>query len=539
MGAAPEQSCDLPHNDFRRVDVRSALSAKSFSVLAKSNNEPSDEELAECRRIVLEGKQDAIDLAGEIARARAHLEHLETELKDLQHAIHAHQEIIESPRRVNKDTLTEIFRLTCQSDTDDTTLESHHSLDVRQPLWCIGQVCSAWRVLITEEMPFLWTDVTLLVSDKYAKRRFILDHFLRRSRGRPLDVSLVFDEKYSAASDCNQILHLFEMSCDRWRSLHLEGWYDSLNEWDKNVLEGNMPLLDCFSHEIHSNANISLSHWKSFLYPIRLTKVEMIGWCSLMQDHIAWENITSLTWRHKRKYGSTHLFYTDFPYLMQRCTNLQQCTVDCAADPRLDYTASYAGVSLQHLRDLTLHTVVHDSDRELFLERDSETDRVLRILQLPSLSSLRITGIMYKVASVAEFIRRSRCQLQTLEMTTVSHKSLHSILAVVPNLSRLRVTDDTTDMSNALLSLLEMVTSGVCLSLRMLEVAFPLADAFWTCTDVVEEQLLSLFEKFGEASKIGSVTVRIGLESPMGFSASLSSGLQALINRGLLQISQL
>jgi len=531
MDTTSEQLCDLPRNGSRRINVQSVLSAENLSMLANSNNEASTEELAECRRIALEGKQDATDLADEIAKARAHLEHLETELEDLQHAIQVQQAILQSPRRLSKDILIEIFQFACQSDAHDTALELRHSLDIRRPLWCIGQVCSAWRVLITEQMPRLWTQATLRVADKHAKQRFLLEHFLRRSKGHPLDVSLLFDTGYGAESPYNLLLHAFEMSCDRWRSLHLEGWIYDLDRWDQSYLEGNMPLLEHFSHQIHSTHVIDLSHWTAFLRCPRLTKVEILGWSNLHHNHIAWDKLTSLTWNSAHKFHADTLVYGSFPDLLRMCTNLQECELDCVF--QRNNVSPPNMITLPHLRSLALHTIVEDSDMSLFIERgESETDRILQTLRLPALSALVITGILYRDTSVVEFIQGSQCRLQALRLATKPpsepHQSLHSILTVAPTLTSLHIIDDISpNIINTIASLLGIVFSDICLFLRSLVVDFSAAKSLaesLNSIDVGVARLRSSTRPHRKAARVEKI-IRVGQKELMKFNAHTDNGL--------------
>ena len=507
----PAQRCTLPHPE-RRIDIRELVTVGGRH-LTNSNDHPSDLEVDECRRRVAEGNRDTGDLGDDILMAQAHLEHLKQELQELRGAIELHKAILASPRRLDTDVLMVIFRFVCQSNWD-TDSHSRDSLDVDRPAWRLGQVCHRWRDIITEDMPDLWTDITLAVGPTNIKRRFVLEQLLRRSKGRLLDISLLFQESYRSRSHPNPLLQGLEVSCDRWRSLHIEGWAKLLKVWDASYLENNLPNLTVFSHRIHSEENPVISH---LLFPRlcpRLTTLHMIGWPTL-DSGIAWENLKRMTWSHET-FTNVHLRLPEAA-LLRRCLNLESCTLDCVYvqdPPQAEH------VSMRRLQDLTLHSIIHIED--LVVSRRTsmtEVERLLGILHLPALRSLAITGPMYATRSLVECLQQSQCRLVALSMpaTNLDLESMERVLLLTPSLERLCILDQKiagTSSLSVVKKIVDVATAS-CTQLHTIQINLSRSEASGveheeTEDDVVlVEEIAELLDRWRGSSMIQSLIIRL------------------------------
>lgn len=424
----------------RRTDLQHIMPpAPDILDTFTTNKDLSETQLEYCRHILDDGGKDANDIANEIRASRAHLERLEEELGAFQQALDPYRRIVHSPRRLNNDVLMEIFAFACQ--TPDSSEFVQHSLDVNQPNWRLGQVCRTWRDLMTEEMPFLWTNVTLFVDSQHAGRSHLLAQVLQRSRDRLLDVSLFFGSVW-ANSAYLPLLRRFSTTSNRWKSLHIEGWVHSVQSWNVRPLIDNLANLQSFDQKLTSLSPISDS-WamEPFNTAPKLTKLRTVGWTS--HGNINWSQITSFTWSHKTA-GKQTVTYDNLPEILRACPNLKECIVDCVYNPNATPAPLVKPVDLPDLELLDLQTIIYPNALPLYSQNPTsitELERLLSILSCPSLSSLIIRGTMRNEKALANFIERSQCTISTLQIPPLDIESTRHVLSLTPSLTCLRVSD--------------------------------------------------------------------------------------------------
>ena len=394
--------------------------------LSQRNDEPLDTDIIECKRIVTEGKKDARDLVDEITQAhdQLYLQHLQGQFKHLQEVIRAHEIVLSPHRRLSNEILREIFRLHCErSDLGaDTDLEQHHSLDVRQPAWCLAQVCRFWRLSIIHEMPALWTTVTLLVDAKYANRAYLLHLLLQRSKGRPLDVHVRLGSETGEDLAYNSFMRLFYGSSPRWRLLHVEGWAELLYNWDTNGLADRMPSLEILSHHIHSPTKPGLSKFALFQSCPRLENIRMFGWST--GEHMDMTKVKTLHWSQNK---TSLLSYYKITDILSVCGSLQSLSLDCVYSVDAPSPASMDLITLPQLQHLNLKAYsIFDSEDEMI---QTEAERLLEILYLPALTSLIITGDATGPESLIDCLQLSQFPVRSVALPFESYSM--AILALV------------------------------------------------------------------------------------------------------------
>ena len=423
------QICTLQHGT-RRVETERALSG-AIVHLSDNNCCPSDAEAREFQRIVTEASKDVEDIADEIAMARAHLDHLDKERQDAQRVVDLHRRILNSPRRMSEDVLLEIFRLACEA----SSTEIPHSLDPHQPAWRLAQVCQGWRRFLTNNMPYLWINIKLYVDAKYAKRGFLLEHLLRRSQGRALNVTLLFHEDFRADSAYFPLLTRFTMSCDRWKSLHLEGWADSFNAWNMNFIENNIPQLQALSHQIWSTTSPDLTQLE-LLHSPALKTLHVVGWGAVPP---ALAQLKNFSWGRATA-GTTRLSMDQCTNFLVNFKNLETYAMDCVY---LAPPLPLKPVTMSKLHSLTLHSIIDPQNLQHSIDsRTSEVEQILNHLCLPVLSSLTITGTIYGEQSIIGCLRKSKCRLRSLEIPSLPAEALQRVFALTPSLTHLCISHD-------------------------------------------------------------------------------------------------
>ena len=429
-------NCTLPHEQRRLF-----IPVPRLAALQQDNNPPDTFELSECRRVVKDGREDLRGLEREIEAARLHLQHLIDEKGVLQSQIDAHQQILSSPRRLHMDVLMVIF------EAASLGKKSYHSLDVRRAQWSIGQVCQQWRRIITRHMPSLWTDIEIRLSPEEPARNYLLDRLLRRSADQELRVSLHLSQPFGVTvSPANMLTQLFVTS-DRWRHFHLDAWSVALGAplgW--SIIAGNLPKLQTITFSSHDEQQVqTISFHRELVAAITsaplLQTIEVQG-----SDHVAQslfeatqssglhEKVQRYTWKYdtienkkiKRHTCSTH------PATLLRLQSLVECELDAVFHDSgpVDVVAS-----IPTLQILTIHGKMRKSSRNYFMTaRESGPERLLPRLNFPCLKKLVITGDLWDMRALDDFITRSQCTLTTLSIPYIGCDNTCRVLAQTAHL---------------------------------------------------------------------------------------------------------
>jgi hypothetical protein len=431
--------CPLSHG-IRRFSW-STLPSPRIASLLRNNNCPDDAEFFECRRVVAEGKDDLAGLDDEIAQATAHLHHLKEERLVAREMISAHEFVLQSPRRLNVDILSEIFRIAC--DTDQPLEEEHaHSLDVRRAQWRLGQVSSTWRHVVTTNIPSIWTDVKLCITADLAHApNYLMDQALRRTAGLKLRVQLHFlHEEELGTFACSLLGQLFP-TCDRWYAfcLHTEGpkvLQNASIPW--TILKRNLPALHLFSYQLNCSGSTPIH--EDLLSAIgSATSIRTViasGWLSKRVLPVSPVNVQNLIWYSWNPSRMLHYNGGASESMLCELGNLETCRVDAVYKTKPS-KAEIRPICLRSLHSLHLNSLIRAKHLEESKEAISgEVERLLNIFKFPSLTSLTITGKLWSTKPLTDFLVRSGCALENLKMPFIDDDSTHSVLHHTPYLRK-------------------------------------------------------------------------------------------------------
>jgi len=465
------------HSSTRRLDTNNIPSTGILSILG-NNQPPDDAHTGECRRVIQAGEEDMKTLGHEIEAAETYLQNLKTEQTDLGNFVDMHKQILQSPRKLNSDVLSEIFDIVCYSDDNirRTQKDGSDSLDVRSPRWALGQVCSLWRTIINTQMPRLWTEIDLVISPKnWGPRSYVMDRFLRRSAGRMLDVSLYISKQHDPHSTSQRLLSQFLHSCDRWRTLHFEAHPAALGSptMDWHVIDGNLPSLKKLSFNFYcpGHVHVDASLVSAFNTAPKLRSAIVNGWSKMPIS----ATIREYKWvSQARMSGPGDVTVVAIhscrilPDLLQKFHNLETCEVDAVFG-----THTKEGlINLPYLQSLKLHGKIRPSDQVASQAATTgEIESLLSMSTFPALTSLTLTGKLWESGTVVDFLERSNCALTKLELPFMGNEGTARILSRTPHLSALIISNT----EATFLPFLEVdfqQNSGLCLSLETLILDF-------------------------------------------------------------------
>lgn len=130
---------------------------------------------------------------------------------------------------------------------------------------------------------------------------------------------------------------------------------------------------------------------------------------------------------------------THIPAILSDLQTLRICEIDAVF--RTEQVINRT-IHLVHLRSLILHSVFLDQLDSLAsqIAVSGETERLLTMFNVPSLTSLTITGKLWDTRPLIDCLHRSSCSLQSLAIPFVDSDSIYAVLRCTPNLQHLKVT---------------------------------------------------------------------------------------------------
>ncbi|PBK95832.1 hypothetical protein ARMGADRAFT_1061644 [Armillaria gallica] len=289
--------------------------------------------------------------------------HWRTVLKSLENR----KSVFAPVRRLPRDILLKIFHSVCDSPwRDDHHAEegnsTHNSLDMTGPLWVLGSVCGLWRDIL-HTSPASWARCVLVKSSFSKHAPEILQAYLEHTGEHPLSVVAVCDRPHATAD--SEIISLLVQSSYRWRNVCIRTHVHHMHHLDDDDLLSDISSDMCLK---------APRLWQATLHYQGIDQVRLPS-------------------------GITH---------WSGC-------ITCAKD--LQLLSQLPKLRTCHLRSRETSPtdtapVVMAELRQLYVE-DSDT---LNLLMVPMLQSLTIVNVPKSSPSIAPFLGRSGCRLESLSM---------------------------------------------------------------------------------------------------------------------------
>lgn len=324
--------------------------------------------------------------------------------------------------------LTEIFRLTCQSEDGGLPIT---------PLF-FGGICKVWRE-IAWTTPLLWNTISLHVSRKaHGSQVQLLRNWLLRASSSPLFIKLTSDDEHeSIFCSLRAIMDVLVTRSTYWNSLDC-----LLPPQCHDILKNNhFPMLTSVSIRPPKGTISTFSEPPNmFLSAPKLLDVDLSGYnFSAMM----------LPWEQLRRFKAQLLTVAECLKVLKRSPSLKECHLESVYSPEifpLPVSLDTFYSELEHL-DITLIRGAAIS--------------LLDSITLPFLTHLRVhySGIAgFTVSAIHSLVLRSSCNLQRLyiEKQRLDDQDLLPCLESVPSLSHLRlvVVGDSGGLSKRFVSML-------------------------------------------------------------------------------------
>ncbi|SJL16130.1 uncharacterized protein ARMOST_19649 [Armillaria ostoyae] len=321
----------------------------------------------------------------------AQLQEIDSRRRPVLRALEHRKSIYAPIRRVPRDILLEIFHSVCDSwwqrtKTDYYLKQKRHSLNVSGPLWVLGRVCGLWRDTL-HASPVSWARNIEVKAPFSEHAPHILRAYLSRTGEHPLSIKIVLDS--DKPSQNREIMSLLLQSCYRWKNACI---------------------------------HISMHHLKSIPHLPLLQTIEV---------HIV--DDTDRAYRSDMCLNSPQLRRATFIYYGIHQMRLPPSgithysgNITCAED--LQLLSQLPMLEICHIPALMLDLVdtpvIMIALRQLYVGEL----HVLDFLTAPMLQSLAVArnhfAAMYyyardcrrSIPRITRFLRRSRCQLQSLNM---------------------------------------------------------------------------------------------------------------------------
>ncbi|KAF8180122.1 hypothetical protein BJ912DRAFT_929458 [Pholiota molesta] len=213
--------------------------------LLLSNIPPSDAEAAVVRGVIDKAREEYTRILSADAENQGSESWTENNQRErIADFIDQHQRILSSIRCLPPEILQHIFLYFADNPRS-------YGLDI-DPRWAIGQVCHSWRASALS-LSSLWSKLPSLYmngSKKYKETRLnFFREFLRRSRGAPLNVSVIeFGWPGTYDGSTHPILTLLLSHCERWEYLSMDVSVPTL--LGLQGIKGRLPLLQILSLDI-------------------------------------------------------------------------------------------------------------------------------------------------------------------------------------------------------------------------------------------------------------------------------------------------
>ncbi|KAK0469282.1 uncharacterized protein EV420DRAFT_20928 [Desarmillaria tabescens] len=160
--------------------------------LLSSNEPPIGDELEQCEEILSNGSEFLRSLNRSISQARHLLNRLTAESIRIEHKLHISKTLMNPVRRLPCEILEEIFSWGMDDAMNATIACPADSLDARDFLWTVSQVCSSWRCL-TLSRPHWWASIRLDLKagpEKPTTLQWLLNRTSRAPRNESPQASL-------------------------------------------------------------------------------------------------------------------------------------------------------------------------------------------------------------------------------------------------------------------------------------------------------------------------------------------------------------
>jgi hypothetical protein len=282
----------------------------------------------------------------------------------------------------------------------------------RLSAFTLGHICGKWRE-IALSTPSLWRSIIIDVDEEMpdAIRLHLLKLWLQRSGLQPISFALTY---VAADTTLSPIIETVAQHIHRCEEMDLH-----LSMADLVALQSpDMPLLHTLTLNSHQSSRLRL-----FDQVPKLTTITLGVDFSPFRIILPWSQITTLR--------GVYLLGGELAEILRLAVNLVHCSARLQqfVDQNLPVVAPHL-----HLQDLIL-TPYRLSD-----DYNMATIAVFDKLTLPALRRLRVSEPWFgpnPAASLAEWVSRSGCGLQQLEIThsTTSENSYREVLPLVPKIS--------------------------------------------------------------------------------------------------------
>ncbi len=323
----------------------------------------------------------------------------------------ASEMVVRSTRHIPSDVLCEIF------------LHLSSPLRLLEPYkfpWYLGQVCSEWRATFLSMQPYFWNEIQIERPEDHnrqadsARIMAMLTFFLNVTNGGPFSFTLF---KESEVPDVELILSKLRDYSMQWVNASMELRVSELLLL--RSVKNRVPLLKSLELILPIRLEVEASNHD----PTSLLQVGLLFENAPLLTRIKLTCLSDLGWRFNwAQLTSIHLcWFSDSPQLiittLRQAINLEEFTLDGTKSgdtdwenigdtaiirlPRLKYLAIRASFFLTILRTPALEELMIE-----FKEENSDNARIM-----------------------AEFLRKSKCELSRLSVRGVKLLVLAAILS--------------------------------------------------------------------------------------------------------------
>ncbi|EDR05815.1 uncharacterized protein LACBIDRAFT_329425 [Laccaria bicolor S238N-H82] len=460
-----------------------------------TNYAPSDEELQEIARILVEPQGRLAGMNDEIERAQATLDALKRQRDELARLIDQYRALTSPIRRIPREILQEIF--TNCIPTDHPAVMSE-----REAPLLIGRVCSSWRSM-SQSTPELWTSIHVsipgttlipsrtspadyaLVSNRVAElRTAALQEWLQRSASLPVDISFIQGEDWThgpfnfnrnTSLKPHPVVDTILSVSRRWRKLTVAaqgpGMVSLLTQ------PSDLPLLETLDLTFPTMEQSIVSEVPKLKCNVfrtpslrRLSLFQSSGDC--LDYPVDWANLTDLA---IEGYLGEGLRLHQAMYLLSQCPQLIRCSLEISMPEEAPH--QYSPLTLYNLRCLSIFEGV-------------DITSMFENLDLPALREVEYHTSLapnpHKKPSLLTLLRKSSRSVQkfTTDPKRLLMEDLIECLHFIPDVTTLTLKPARINKSNRwfdptfldkklLYSFLPSASDTLCPKLKVLEIDSP------------------------------------------------------------------
>jgi hypothetical protein len=467
-----------------------------------TNYAPSDEELQEIPRILVEPQARLVRMNDEIGRVQETLDELKRQRDELVRLIDQYHALTSPIRRIPREILQEIFIHCLPTDRPAVMSE-------REAPLLIGRVCSSWRS-ISQSTPELWTSVhvsipsTALIASETSNvdhvdadctdyvvasncmaelRTAALQEWLQRSGSLPVDISFSQWEDWTRATPFNlnftnephPVVDTILSVSRRWRKVTVAAHGPSVACL---LRPHDLPLLETLDLRFQSVGELFFSEIPKSEYNIfrtpslrRLSLSQSSGDC--LDYPVNWVNLTDLAiegdlWERLSLHQAVHL--------MSQCPQLIRCSLDIwrSEGPPIPYSP----LTLFNLKCFSIFEGV-------------DVTNMFCCLNLPALREVEYHTSFgpnpHQRSSLLTLLRKSNGSVQklTTDPKWFAMEDLIECLYFIPDATTITLKPSRLGMGNGwsdptvldkelLYSFLPSATDTLCPKLKFLEITSPL-----------------------------------------------------------------